>query len=123
MKARVVVLIGAIACGCGVARDLDTYRADTQSLLDTRDDALQSCYDQELRRNPNAAGTLTVTFTVEPKTGKVVSMSWDRNRTTVSEALATCSVAELMGLALEVPDRRAGEATFRYRFVNNPPPG
>jgi hypothetical protein len=102
-----------------LARDTATYERDTSALLDTRGGQLQSCYDQELTRNPDMAGKLTVTFTVEKKSGKVTQMAWDKNRTTVSDSLASCVTTALEGLALAQPDQRDGSATFSYTFRNN----
>jgi hypothetical protein len=105
------------APGCSyIARDTPTYERDTSALLDTRADALQACYDAELTRNPSLVGKLTVQFEVEKRTGKLIALDWDRNRSSVSETLATCVVSALYGLALSEPDRREGDATFTYVF-------
>jgi hypothetical protein len=107
----------APALGCSLmARDTATYESDTSALLDTRADALQACYDKQLAFNPSLAGKLTITFTVEKKTGKVTQLAWDRDHTSVSEGLATCVVAALEGLELDPVDQRDGEATFTYTF-------
>ena len=110
-------LLLASSAGCSyLARDTDRYRADTSALLDTRTAELQACYNQELRRNRDVIGTLTVTFTVEKETGKLTQLEWDRNRSTVSETLATCAITALAGLSLDEPDQRDGEATFKFSF-------
>lgn len=117
-----IVVAGLASSGCSfLARDTPTYERDTSTLLDTREGQLQSCYDQELARNPDMAGKLTITFTVEKKSGKITQLAWDKSRTTVSETLATCVVSALDGLALAEPDQRDGVATFSYTFRNNTP--
>jgi hypothetical protein len=115
----------ASALGCTfMARDTATYESDTSKLLDTRADELQACYDKQLAFNPSLAGKLTITFTVEKKTGKLQQLAWDKNQTSVSEGLATCVVAALDGLVLDPVDQRDGQATFVYTFRNTtPPPG
>lgn len=115
------LLLAAPACS-HIARDTPTYERDTSALLDTRADALQACYDAELARNPSLVGKLTVQFEVEKKTGKLIALEWDRNRSSVSETLATCVVSSLYGLALAEPDRREGDATFTYVFRVVPSP-
>lgn len=107
-----------------IARDTATYERDTSALLDTRADAVQACYDAELARNPSLVGKLTVRFEVEKRTGKLVALEWDRNRSSVSDTLATCVVSALYGLELAEADRRAGDATFTYVFraVEGPRP-
>lgn len=115
-----VCLVQLGACSY-VARDTASYERDTSALLDTRADAVQACYASELARNPNlTVGTLTITFRVNKKTGKLSPADWDRNRTTVSETLATCVVTALAGLELDQPDRRDGEATYSYGFRGVP---
>lgn len=113
---------GLASSACSfIARDTPTYERDTSALLDTRSGQLQSCYDDELKRNPDMAGKLTINFTVEKKTGKVTALAWDKSQTTVSETLATCVITALDGLALAEPDQRDGVATFSYTFRNNKP--
>lgn len=114
------VTLSSSACSF-LARDTTTYERDTSSLLDTRSGQLQTCYDQEIARSPEMAGKLTITFTVEKKTGKITQLSWDKNRTTVNETLATCVITALEGLELSEPDQRDGQATFSYTFRNNTP--
>lgn len=109
------VLLSSGACS-HLARDTPTYERDTSALLDTRADAVQACYDAELSRNRSLVGKLTVHFTVEKKTGKIIALEWDRNRSSVSDTLATCVVSALYGLELAEADRREGDATFSYVF-------
>lgn len=117
ISSLILVLTLAPALGCSLmARDTATYESDTSALLDTRADALQACYDKQLAFNSSLAGKLTITFTVEKKTGKVTQLAWDRDHTSVSEGLATCVVSALEGLELDPVDQRDGEATFTYTF-------
>jgi hypothetical protein len=109
------ILLAGSACSY-LARDTPTYERDTSALLDTRQQELEACYVAELARNPNIVGKLTVTFKVEKRTGKVIALDWDRNRSTVSDTLATCVTSALYGLTLDEADRRDGEATFTYAF-------
>ena len=116
------VSVGFCSSACSfLARDTPTYERDTSTLLDTRESQLQACYDQELARNPSLAGKLTVTFTVEKKTGKITQLAWDKNRTTINENLASCVITALDGLELSEPDQRDGVATFSYTFNNTKP--
>lgn len=115
-------LLAALACAaCSfIARDTPTYERDTSALLDTREAQLRGCYDAALARNPSLVGKLTVTFSVEKKTGKITQLRWDKNRTTVDELLATCVMTALDGLQLAEPDRRDGDATYSYSFRVQP---
>lgn len=109
------IALASTACS-HVGRDTAAYERDTSALLDTRAQELRACYDAELARNRDLVGKLTVKFRVEKGTGKLVALEWDRNRSTVSEALATCVVSALRGLELDEPDRREGIATYTYAF-------
>jgi hypothetical protein len=124
MPTKIFWLMSALALACTacsfIARDKSTYERDTSALLDTREDQLRACYDAELVRNPSLVGKLTVTFTVEKKTGEITQLTWDRNRSTVDELLATCVLTALDGLQLAAPDRRDAEATFSYSFRVDP---
>jgi hypothetical protein len=117
MRLRILTctLLAGSACTY-IARDTPTYERDTSALLDSRDQAMQACYDAELKRNPNLAGKLTVKFTVEKRTGKIIQLDWDRNRSTVTDTLATCVTSALYGLTLDEADRRDGHATYTYAF-------
>jgi hypothetical protein len=117
MTRALLVSIVALMSGCSfLARDTATYERDTSALLDTRQAELERCYTSALTRNPELVGKLTVTFTVAKQTGKLTQLSWDRNRTTVDDTLATCVVGALAGLTLAEPDRRDGQATFSFAF-------
>jgi hypothetical protein len=113
-----------LSLGCsGMARDTSSYESDTSALLDTRADQLQACYAKQLGYNGQLTGKLTITFTVEKKTGRLTKLGWDRNQTTVGDGLATCVVAALEGLRLDPVDQRDGEATFVYTFRTTPTAG
>lgn len=118
MRCARIMLVSVLAvAGCSfVARDTATYERDTAALLDTRDEQVRRCFEAELAHNPDLIGKLTVTFTVEKQTGKLTVLSWDRNRSSVNDSLATCVLTAFEGLALAEPDRRDGEATFTYSF-------
>lgn len=107
----------AFASGCSfIARGEDQYRNDTRALLETKNPAVTSCYDQALAENPAQSGKVTVNFTVEKKTGKLTNVSVDPEQTTAPESLQTCVVNAVDGLTLTPEDRRDGLATFTYVF-------
>jgi len=107
-------------CSC-LARDAETYRADTRTVLETRNDAIKTCYDDALKADPALDGNVVVKFKVEKKTGKLLDIGVDPARTRAPEALSHCIVKALDGLALEPVDQRQGDATFSWSFKANPP--
>jgi hypothetical protein len=119
-----VLLLAASAvlpgCSC-LARDAETYRADTRTVLETRNDALKTCYDEALKADPAVSGDVVVTFKVEKKTGKLMDAAADPARTTAPSALSDCIVKSLDGLTLAPVDQRQGDATFSWSFKANPP--
>jgi hypothetical protein len=108
-------LIFAAACG-GTSRRLEAYRTDTQRLLETRNVALKSCYDNALRSNAKLTGTVTIRFLVEKGTGAVKGASVDGAGSPPPNLLGDCVLQAIDGLKLEPPDRNEGQATFIYEF-------
>lgn len=114
-------LLAATAC-TGTARGLEAYRDDTGKLLETRRAQLATCYDDALRTDAKAAGTVTVQFVVEKSTGMVSHAAVDPARSSAPSALGQCVVHAVDGLVLAPPDRNEGRATFTYEFKPNPAP-
>ena len=108
----------ALGCG-GTARSVEVYRADTQQLIQTRSGAIKTCYDAALSSDHKLAGTVTVTFVVEKKTGQVTKSSVVAGKSSAPPALGNCILQALAGLTLDPPDRNDGEATFIYEFKPN----
>ncbi len=114
------LLAGATACSFA-ARAPETYRDDTQKLLDTRNAQVKSCYDDALKTDAKIAGTVPVNFVVELETGKLVKAAIDPAKTTAPPALGECVLKAVDGLKLDPPDANEGQATFVYEFKPNPP--
>lgn len=115
------LLACAAACS-GTARGLEAYRTDTGNLLDTRSAQIKSCYDDALKTDEKLAGTVTVQFVVEKKTGAIANAAVAPDKTTAPPALGQCVVKAVEGLVLAPPDRNEGRATFVYDFKPNPAP-
>ena len=107
-------------CSC-LARDAETYRADTRTVLETRNDAIKTCYDEALKADPALDGTVVVKCKVEKKTGRLLDIAADTERTKAPAALSDCIVKALDGLTLAPVDQRQGDATFSWTFKANPP--
>lgn len=109
--------------GCSFAvRDAETYRKDTEAVLETRSGAIKACYDEILKTDATAQGRVTVRFKVEKDTGNIVEVQLDPAGTTAPETLGQCVTTALGGLVLQPPDEQDGLASFTYEFVINPPP-
>jgi hypothetical protein len=115
IRYTIVVALTATACS-GTARGLEAYRADTAKLLDSRSAQLQSCYDAALKGDNKLAGTVTVQFVVEKKTGSITDATVDAAHSTAPPALGDCVVKAIDGLKLDPADRNEGRATFVYEF-------
>ncbi len=117
-----LVAASAVMPGCScVARDAETYRADTRSLLETRTRAVKDCYDVALTTDPKLDGQVVVTFKVEKKTGKILDTAVDKARTKAPDSLSKCIVEAVDGLTLDPVDQREGQATFSWTFKANEP--
>lgn len=117
-----VIVASAALPGCScVARDADRYRADTRSLVETKNTAIKKCYDVALVTNPELSGDVVVNFNVEKKTGKIIDTKIDSARSTAPDSLGQCIVEAIDGLTLDPVDRREGQATMTWTFRANPP--
>lgn len=122
MLSLLFVAVSAVVPGCTcVARDAETYKNDTRSLLETRNKAIKDCYDVALTTDPKMQGEVVVNFTVEKKTGKIMNTAVDTARTKAPESLSKCIVEAVDGLILDPVDQRDGQATFSYKFRANEP--
>ena len=117
-----ILLLGASAvvpgCTC-IARDAETYRADTRNLLETRSGVIKGCYDDALVADPKLDGQVTITFKVEKKSGAIFDAAIDPSHTKAPESLGQCIVRAVDGLFLDPVDQREGQATFRWTFRAN----
>ena len=113
--ALLALAVGAVGCSVA-ARDANMYAQDTQKVLESRNDAIKTCYDQALKTDTKVAGTVTVKFTVKPDTGDLTDIKVDAAGTTAPEALSQCVVTSIQGLKLAPPDDQEGLATFTWNF-------
>lgn len=122
MLSLLFVAVSAVVPGCTcMARDAETYKNDTRSLLETRNKAIKDCYDVALTTDGKAGGEVVVNFTVEKKTGKIMNTQVDQGRTKAPETLSKCIVEAVDGLILDPVDQRDGQATFSWKFRANEP--
>jgi hypothetical protein len=115
------LLGGALGCSFA-ARDAEMYRNDTRALLETKNAEIKQCYDETLKTDPTASGSMAVRFTVQSETGRIVDASIDTARTTAPDALGVCVARAISTLALTPPDANDGQATFVYEFTVGPAP-
>ncbi len=116
----VALVMGVSACSF-VVRDAATYASDTQAVLATRSGPIKACYDEALKADPQVGGTVAVRFTVEKKTGNILTPALVPEKTTAPQPLADCVLNQLNGLVLDPPDRKPGDGTFVWAFTANAP--
>ena len=120
--ALLALCVSAAACSVNV-RDPNMYAQDTQKVLESRNAAIKTCYDQALKTDAKVAGTVTVKFTVKADTGELTDIKVDAAGTTAPETLSQCVVTSIQGLKLAPPDDQEGLATFTWNFqVGGAPP-
>lgn len=88
-----------------------------QRQIKLRIKSITRCYESELRKNPNLAGKVTVTFTIQQR-GNVTDAKATEN-TTGSPGVAEC-VTRTIGRFRFNPGPEGGSVTFRYPFVFQP---
>lgn len=117
---KTITLITLIALGTGcsfIARDTETYKADNRSLLETKTSDVKACYDAALAADPTLKGDVTISYTIEKKTGKLTNMTVLTEKTTAPETLQNCVMSAVEGLTFPRPDRRDGIVqSFTWKF-------
>lgn len=116
MRAALVTICMTLVA-CAHARTPDAYQADTSKLLVTKSDDMKACYDKVLASTPNAAGRVTVKFTVEAKTGRVTNPVLDGAQTTAPEPVRQCVLTAMSDLTLAPADPKTGNATWSWDFA------
>ena len=112
-----LLAISAASAGCGGAvRTAEPYRDDVAKVLATKNGDVKACYDNLLKGKKDLAGTVTVKFTVEMKTGAFKDVKTDG-----PAELGTCVSSAMSGLVLNPGDINNGDATFVYEFTVGPP--
>ena len=112
-----LLAISAASAGCGGAvRTAEPYRDDVAKVLATKNGDVKACYDNLLKGKKDLAGTVTVKFTVEMKTGAFKDVKTDG-----PAELGTCVSSAMTGLVLNPGDINNGDATFVYEFTVGPP--
>jgi hypothetical protein len=112
-----LLAISAASAGCGGAvRTAEPYRDDVAQVLATKNGDVKACYDNLLKGKKDLAGTVTVKFTVEMKTGALKDVKTDG-----PAELGTCVSSAMAGLVLSPGDINNGDATFVYEFTVGPP--
>lgn len=123
-KKSIALLILASTTGWGCsfyARSPEDYQKETEALLASKSDELKACYDEVLKDDSKASGTVAVDFTVEAKTGAILDPKVNEEKSTAPSGLHKCVLAAMEGLALDPPDQRTGVASFTYEFTPNEP--
>lgn len=107
--------LAAIGCS-GALRTAEPYRDDVAKVLESRNGDVKACYDNVLKTDKTASGTVTVKFTVEKDTGAFKDVTTDG-----PPELSSCVSSALSGLVLSPGDVNNGDATFVYEFTVGAP--
>jgi hypothetical protein len=110
----VSALTGLLGCQFN-ARSAKDYRDVTSQLLETRGAQIQSCYNDALKADASAKGSVVLHFNVAEDTGVLAGFEVQPESSAPS-ALSQCVVKSLEGLVLQPPDARKGDATFSWEF-------
>ena len=116
-KSFVLIGFALAAVGCsGAIRTAEPYRDDVAKVLESKNGDVTACYNEALKNNKDLAGTVTVKFAVEMKTGTFKDIKTDG-----PPELGTCVSNALNGLVLTPGDANNGDATFTYQFTPGAP--
>jgi hypothetical protein len=118
LKALTVVGTAGLLASCSAsfkARSADEYRGDTRSLLSDNSARFEDCYGKAREADPNAAGTVGVTFQVAEESGKIESAE-PLPDSTAPEALQRCVVDAMKELSLTPADERRAQGKLWFEF-------
>lgn len=110
-----VAALGSVGCG-GLARPAEVYRDDTAKMLATANEGITNCYNQVLKSNPTASGSVTVRFVVQDETGKLRRIKVDPARSSAPAEVQECVTKYISDLKLEPADSQKGIAMFSWDF-------
>lgn len=99
--------------------DVESSAVDRQALaryVRARLKAMQSCYEQELKRNPSLKGKIIVRFVITPA-GRAGEISFEEN-TLGSESVSTCIRSVIRGWIF--PFKPPDNVAVAYPFVFSP---
>lgn len=113
---------GSLTVGCASGRAPEVYRDDTQALIDKTNGSVTECYAAALKSDRKAQGSVTVNFTVEEGTGRLINVAVDKAKSSAPEAVQQCVTGQLGALVLSPADDLRGEATFSWDFKAKEPP-
>ncbi|QQR91755.1 MAG: AgmX/PglI C-terminal domain-containing protein [Myxococcales bacterium] len=111
---------GLVACsGSFALRSPDKYREDTQEVLATRQQQIESCYNVALANDKSLSGDVVVNFKVATETGAFQEATIVEEQTSAPEVLQNCVLGAIGDLMLEPADENPGIATFKWSFASS----
>ncbi|MBM4398575.1 MAG: TonB family protein, partial [Deltaproteobacteria bacterium] len=111
VEEAVKIRIGGSISGQSGSGKID--RASVESVFRRRKGAIQDCYERALKVNPNAAGKVTIRFTIG--TGGTVTSIDVADNSTGDTGIGTCIVQKVRSWPF--PASEEGDVTFVYPFV------
>jgi hypothetical protein len=118
VRALMWLAVASVGTGCSAsikARSADQYRDDTKSLLSDNSSKFDACYAKALKQDPQAAGTVGVSFEVAADSGAVENAK-ALSESTAPESLQKCVTSAMEGLQLAPGDERTGQGKLWFEF-------
>lgn len=106
-------------CGGAMTRTEAQWTEDTYKLLETQNEAIKKCYNDELKKNPRLEGSVVVDFHVDNKTGRFKKVRIDKKKTTAGDPVRKCVTSVVQDLKLSPGDVNDGQASFTWEFKAN----
>ncbi|MBL8743179.1 MAG: AgmX/PglI C-terminal domain-containing protein, partial [Myxococcales bacterium] len=91
-------------CGGAMTRTEAQWTEDTYKLLETQNEAIKKCYNDELKKNPRLEGSVVVDFHVDNKTGRFKKVRIDKKKTTAGDPVRKCVTQVVQDLKLTPGD-------------------
>ena len=116
VKTSFLSFVVAASAACGGAGTGKGLRTDVTKQMSTIETPVASCYKEALTRSRKTAGTVVLSFSIEPKTGKFKDAAVATS-TLGDPALEKCVVSEVSKLTLAKPQSTVvGIDSYPIRF-------
>jgi hypothetical protein len=112
---RIALIAAIFATGCA-ARGSQMYHDDTAKMFELKQADMKGCYNNVLKTDAAAQGTVAVKFSWEKSSGKLMSLAVDPAGTTAPAPVQECVKKGLEGLVINPADQREGQGTWTFEF-------
>lgn len=112
--AAAIALVAGACGGSGVGKGV---RMDIQNQMESAREPMAQCYADALKGDEGVTGTMTLSFTIAPKTGQFTNVQARRSNVNNQE-MEQCVINSVSNLKLQTPQKaKVAVDTYPVRFT------